>query len=173
MHLSTLPLLLLSPSHLPSALAQIPTCADHPAGLLPKLSDCHHVISWIERQIAETGNPLYTAARREHANFHLPNIFWDHLPESTCGVRLDMVEGKGQASDEVRLSDIAFATQKVVTKCLERERGFEGWMRAGRWGFVNVTVERLHWDGRGRGILRLGGGNGNGTGSRARAKGVL
>lgn len=62
-----------------------------------------------------------------------------------------MVEGKGEAGDQIRLSDIAFSTLKVVTKCLEREKGTEGWMRAGRWGFVNVTVERLHWDGSGSG----------------------
>jgi len=102
--------------------------------------------------MAETGNPLYTASRRPNANFHLPNTFWDHLTGSTCGVRLDMVEGKGESTDEVRLSDIAYTTLKVVKACLERERATEGWMRAGRYGFVNVTVERLHWDGSGRSV---------------------
>lgn len=95
-----------------------------------------------------------------------------------------MVDGKGQATDEVRLSEIAFAAQKIVIRCLEREGGTEGWMTAGRSRFVNITVERLHWDGRGMGTgrgrgrgaggaLRSGGGSRNGTRGTNRWRGSL
>ncbi|KAL8705520.1 MAG: hypothetical protein Q9225_008023 [Loekoesia sp. 1 TL-2023] len=138
-----------------------PTCADPPTENPPKLSDCDHVISHIQRQVAETGNPLYTASRRKASNIYVPIVYWDHLPESTCGVRLDMTTGKEDATDELRLSDIAYAAQFVMHDCLTPgniAKLTEGWMRAGKNGFVNVTVEKLRWDlkaGERGGVLRL------------------
>ena len=132
-------------------------CADPSTQDPPKLSDCNQVISYIERQMAETGNPRFTASRHETSNIHLPNLFWDHLPASTCAVRLDMVTGREKGRDEIRLSDIAYAAQKIMDECLSPKsapKATEGWMVAGRYGFVNITVERLHWDIRGSGRWR-------------------
>ena len=129
-------------------------CADPSTQDPPKLSDCKQVISYIERQIAETGNPLFTTSRRETSNIYLPKLFWDHIPLSTCAVRLDMVTGREKGSDVIRLSDIAYAAQKIMDKCLSPKsapKPTEGWMIAGRYGFVNITVERLHLRFRGSG----------------------
>ena len=120
----------------------------------PKLYDCKQVISDIERRMVETGNPLFTASRRGSSNIHLPNLFWDHLPGSSCAVRLDMVTGREKGTDELRLSDIAYTAQKIMDECLSPKpapRATGGWMIAGRHGFVNITVERLHWDFKGSG----------------------
>ncbi|KAL8717430.1 MAG: hypothetical protein Q9181_008329 [Wetmoreana brouardii] len=130
------------------------TCADPPPENPPKLSDCDHVISYLGRITRETGNPLYTASYREGSNIHLPNVFWDHLPKSTCGVKLDMVVGLEDASDALRLSDIAYAARTITDECLEKpgmlaaalEGRALGWMIGGRNGFVNITVGRLHWE---------------------------
>ena len=136
-----------------------PTCADPPTEDPPKLIDCIHVISHIQRLVAETGNPLYTASRREGSNIHMPNLFWDHIPDSSCGVRLDMIDTKQEALDYMHLSDVAYAAQKIMEKCISPEsavRTSEGWMTAGRYGLVNVTVERLHWDVTGGGLASGG-----------------
>lgn len=126
-----------------------PHCTNDPNEEAPKFSDCIDVISYVERQVSETGNRLFTASRRQGSNIHLPNLFWDHLPGSTCGVRLDMVIGREDSHDELRMSDIAFAGQKVMDACLSpgrQRRTTAGWMTAGKHGFVNITVEKLNWD---------------------------
>lgn len=138
-----------------------PTCADPPLDNPPKLSDCEHVMIQIQQQMAESGNPLGTASRRTASNLYLPILYWDHLPESTCGIKIDMITGKEDASDEVRLSDIAYAAESVMSACLTPgniPQLTEGWMRIGRRKYVNITVERLLWEptnsGRSR-VLRL------------------
>ncbi len=126
-----------------------PTCVDPPTQDPPKLSDCEHVIRHIQRMLAETGNPLYTASRRTHSNVHCPILYWDHLPRSTCGVRLDMAEGREDATDDLRLSDVAYAANLIMRDCLTPGRRAvvtEGWMRAGKHDYVNVSVERLRQD---------------------------
>ncbi|KAL8698966.1 MAG: hypothetical protein Q9201_006280 [Fulgogasparrea decipioides] len=162
-------LLFLLPSNL-AVTAPRATCAHPPSDNPPKFVDCEHVISYVGRMTKETGNPLYTASYRESSNIHLPNVFWDHLPKSTCGVKLDMVIGLEEASDELRLSEIAYAARTITDQCLEKsstlaaalEGRTVGWMRAGKNGFVNITVGRLHWDeernltaGEGAEVLRL------------------
>lgn len=53
------------------------------------------------------------------------------MPHSTCAIHLDMVDGRLDASDLIRLEDVFRAAEEVIEECLvprlaERWEGSEG-----------------------------------------------
>ena len=103
-----------------------PNCKRPAPRLLPKITDCLHVIRQIRTQAAETHNRLFTVSRRSSSNIHMPTIWWDHVPHSTCAIHLDMANNRLDASDEMRLVDVMRTAEELVEECLN-PRINEGW----------------------------------------------
>lgn len=79
----------------------------------------------------------------------LPNLYWDHIPESTCAVYIDMIDTKFDATDSLRLSDVVEAMLTIANECEAPDSDTqlnEGWDVTGRYKMINVSIERLHWD---------------------------
>lgn len=48
----------------------------------------------------------------------MPNTWWDHVPHSTCAIHLDMIDGRENAYDELRLDDVLKTAEEVIEECL-------------------------------------------------------
>ena len=108
-----------------------PQCQLPAPRLLPKLTDCLHVIRDIRMQADRLQHRLLTISRREGSNIHVPNTWWDHVPHSTCAIQLDMVDRYPDGSDTLRLDDVLRTAEEIVEECLtprpiERWGGSEG-----------------------------------------------
>ena len=98
---------------------------------LPKITDCLHVVRDIRLQNEQVRHRIFTASRRRGSNLHLPNIWWDHVPHSTCAIHLDMVDGRLDASDLLSLEDVFRTAEEIIEECLvprlvERWEGSDG-----------------------------------------------
>ena len=113
------------------ALAPKPHCRIPPPPLLPKITDCLHIVRDIRLQNEQFRHRMFTVSRRPASNLHLPNTWWDHVPHSTCAIHLDMIDDRLDASDLLRLEDVFRAAEDVIEECLvprvtERWPGSEG-----------------------------------------------
>ena len=140
-----LPLLLLyiSPSQ------ARPRCQHPIPKYLPEVSDCQHILDDIRKQARDTGNPLFTASRGHSSNMELPNLYWDHIPKSTCAVYIDLIESKFDSTDVLRLGDVLEAMLAIADECKlpdSNRQLNEGWDVTGRHKYINISIERLHWD---------------------------
>ena len=114
-----------------AAYAPKPHCRLPAPPLLPKITDCLHVVRDIRIQNEQVRDRIFTASRRRGSNLHLPNTWWDHVPHSTCAIYLDMVNDRQDASDLLRLEDVFRVAEEIIEECLvprlaERWEGSEG-----------------------------------------------
>ena len=108
-----------------------PHCRLPAPPILPKITDCLHIVRDIRIQNEQVRDRIFTASRRRGSNLHLPNTWWDHVPHSTCAIYLDMVNDRQDASDMLRLEDVFRAAEEIIEECLvprlaERWEGSEG-----------------------------------------------
>ena len=108
-----------------------PHCRIPAPRLLPKITDCLHIVRDIRIQNEQVRHRMFTVSRRGGSNLHLPNTWWDHVPHSTCGIHLDMVNDRLDASDILTLEDVFRTAEEVIEECLvprlaERWEGSEG-----------------------------------------------
>ena len=126
-----------------------PRCQNPVPRDLPKITDCNHIIRDIHQQAEESGNPHFTASRRHTANMNLPNLYWDHIPKSTCAIYIDMIESQAESTDTLTLRDVITAIDDIIVVCSFPDHGWqlnEGWDIIGNHKWINVSIERLHWD---------------------------
>ena len=122
------------------ARAPRPHCIIPAPPMLPKITDCLHIVRDIRLQNDEVHNRIFTVSRRRGSNIHLPNTWWDHVPHSTCAIHLDMADGRWDGHDELRLNDVLKTAEEVIEECLvprstDRWGGSEG---------VSSSTQLLH-----------------------------
>lgn len=122
-----------------------PKCSEPPPKHPPIYSDCEQIIRLIEEKAIYTRDPLLIVSRTRRADIRLPIFYNAAVSGNTCAIGLDMVRGREDAAEVIRLSNVAYAAQSILEECLAPRLlapATQGWMVTGRYAIVNVTLGR-------------------------------